>query len=48
MEELGLRFGADTNAYTSYDFTVYHLEVALSHPSLTSLVPTTTTLIVRR
>jgi zinc protease len=27
MESIGIRFGADTNAYTSYDETVYQLQV---------------------
>jgi zinc protease len=32
MESLGMRFGADVNAYTSFDETVYMLTVPTDKP----------------
>jgi zinc protease len=37
LQRLGIRFGADVNAYTSYDETVYMLEANTSDPSATAL-----------
>lgn len=37
LQRLGIRFGADVNAYTSYDETVYLLEASTSDSSATAL-----------
>src|SRR5205814_7472646 len=35
IESLGMRFGADLNAYTSFDETVYQLQVPTDNPETT-------------
>ena len=34
LESLGMRFGADVNAYTSFDETVYMLQVPTDKPEM--------------
>ena len=34
LEKIGMRFGADLNAYTTFDETVYKLEVPTDEPEL--------------
>ncbi|MDR0322311.1 MAG: insulinase family protein [Treponema sp.] len=39
LRSLGMRFGADANAYTSYDETVYHFDVPVENTSGVKRIP---------
>jgi len=39
LRSLGMRFGADTNAYTSYDETVYHFDVPVENTDGVKRIP---------